>query len=53
MRNWPWGLLSGMSALITGCAQPYTPLAPLAPRPIPAIDAEAPTTFETATFALG
>jgi len=46
MRFWPWGLLSGASALLVGCDQP-------ARAPLPPIDAAVPSVLETATFALG
>jgi hypothetical protein len=46
MKLWPWGLLSGASALLTGCEQSVR-------APLPPIDAAVPAIVETATFALG
>ena len=47
MKRLPWGLFSS-AALLAGCEQQ-----PVERRPIPPIDAAAPTLTETATFALG
>jgi hypothetical protein len=48
MKRWPWGLLAGVSATLTGCEQPSA-----ARLPVPEIDTVAPAAVETATFALG
>lgn len=46
MKLWPWGLLTGASALLTGCEQGVRSSPP-------SIDAAVPAVVETATFALG
>jgi hypothetical protein len=48
MNRHPWGIVTLSAGLLAGCEQPMSERAP-----IPPIDASAPTTTETATFALG